>query len=103
MYHRHAGHYDGALLRTFMNLLGAFPLGTAVELSDGCIAVVVGGNPEPRLRHLPLVRVLLDADGAPASNEVIDLAARAKDAEPLAVRQVVDPEAYGIEIMDYLL
>ena len=102
MYHRHAGHYDGALLRTFMNLLGAFPLGTAVELSDGCIAVVVGGNPEPRLRHLPMVRVLLDAGGQPA-NEVVDLAAHAKDAEPLAVRQVVDPDAYGIEIMDYLL
>ncbi len=103
MHYRHGGHFDPALLRYFMNMLGAFPLGTAVQLSDGSIAVVVGGNSDAALRHLPVVRLLLDPDGNPASNEVIDLATSIKDEEPLSVTRVVEPEAYGIEIMDYLL
>jgi len=33
---------------------------------------------------------------------VIELAARAKDGEALTVTQALDPDAYGIEMMDYL-
>ncbi len=103
MYHRHADQFDRPLLRYFMNLLGLYPLGTCVQLSDGSIALVVGGNHEAALRHLPLVRLVLDADGEPAASEVIDLAARVKEDDGLRVAQVVNPEDYAIEMMDYLL
>jgi len=103
MHHRHAAQFDGPLLRYFMNLLGLYPLGTCVQLTDGSIALVVGGNHDASLRHLPVVRLVLDPDGEPAANEVVDLASRAKEDDALRVAQVVNPEDYAIEMMDYLL
>jgi len=103
MYHRQAGQHDAALLSSFMNMLGAFPLGTTVRLSDGTIAIVLGGHADAELRHLPQVRLILDCDGRPASNQVLDLAAFAKDPEPLTIVETVDPRSFGIEMMDYLL
>jgi len=103
MYHRQSGQHDAALLSSFMNMLGSFPLGTTVRLSDGTIGIVLGGHPDPELRHLPHVRLILDSDGRPANNQVLDLAAFAKDPEPLTIVETVDPRAFGIEMMDYLL
>ncbi len=103
MYHRQGSQHDNALLRYFMNMLGAIPLGTTVRLSDGSVGIVVAGNPEPGLSHLPTVRLVLDASGQAIGKEVIDLASRAKGADCLTVEEAVDPARYGIEIMDYLL
>lgn len=103
MYHQQIAHHDRTLLRYFMNLVGFYPLGSAVRLSDASVAVVVGGDQSPELRHFPQVKLLLEADGRPASGHVLDLAARAKDAEPLRIEEVLDASAYGIETMDYLL
>lgn len=104
MYHSQTGHHDPVLLRYFLNLVGYYPLGTTVRLSDGAVAVVTGGAEEPGLRHLPLVRLILDEDGRPArEGATIDLAASAKEREPLVIEEVLDGSAYGIEVMDYLL
>lgn len=103
MYHGQKTHHDSLLLRYFLNLVGYYPLGTTVQLSDGSVAVVVGGPEEPGLRHLPLVRLVLEPDGRPASGHTLDLAASAKDRDPIAIEEILDGSAYGIEVMDYLL
>lgn len=103
MYHQQGSHHDRVLLRFFMNLVGFYPLGTAVRLSDGAVGVVVGGADHAELRHFPTVQLLLDPDGSPASGTVLDLAATAKEREPIRVEEVLDAAQYGVEVMDYLL
>ena len=98
-----SAHYDPALLSCFLNLMGYFPLGTTVRLSDQSIGVVLKGASEPELRHFPTVRLILNADGAAAANQAIDLRATADDKESLRIIDVVDPQDYGIEVMDYLM
>jgi HD-GYP domain-containing protein (c-di-GMP phosphodiesterase class II) len=103
MFHSQQNHHDKAMLRYFMNMMGIFPLGTVVRLSDESVAVVVGSSPEPELRHFPSVKMILEPDGSPASGAKLDLAATAKDPEPLCIDEIVDAGEYGIEVMDYIL
>jgi HD-GYP domain-containing protein (c-di-GMP phosphodiesterase class II) len=103
LHHSHAAHHDPLMLRFFLNLMGYYPLGTAVLLTDRSVAVVVRAARDPELRHLPVVRLILDEDGTPASDITIDLAATAKDSEPLGVMRVISAGDYGIEPMDYIL
>jgi HD-GYP domain-containing protein (c-di-GMP phosphodiesterase class II) len=95
--------FDPLLLRCFMNLMGVFPIGTPVMLSDGCVGLVVGGSPDNALRHFPIVRVMVDADGQRRTPVVVDLAATAKDADPLRVAQVVSAARFGISALEALL
>jgi hypothetical protein len=103
MFHSQQHQHDRGLLRYFMNMMGMCPLGTVVRLSDDSLAVVVGCTSEPELRHFPVVKMILDPDGRPASGEKMDLAATAKDPEPIRVEEIVDAGDYGIEVMDYIL
>jgi HD-GYP domain-containing protein (c-di-GMP phosphodiesterase class II) len=103
MYHSQNAHFDKGMLRYFLNMMGFFPLGTVVRLSDGSISVVVGSPEEVELRHYPRVKRILDPDGRAAGGEIVDLAATAKDPEPLRVEETVEAGEYGIEVMDYIL
>ena len=96
-------HHDAALLKYFMNLLGYYPLGTPVRLSDGSIGIVVGGSGNLDLRYFPKVQLILNPEGRPARGVTIDLAATVDQTNSLRISETVDPRAYGLEVMDYLL
>jgi HD-GYP domain-containing protein (c-di-GMP phosphodiesterase class II) len=96
-------HHDPALMRYFMNLMGYYPLGTAVKLSDGSIGIVVGGPGTPEQRHLPRVQIILDAEGRPSRGLTVDLASALDAERGLRISGTIDPRAYGIEVMDYIL
>ena len=97
------GFVDQTVLRYFLNMMGYYPLGTTVRLCDSSVAIVVGGASDQQLRHLPSVKVVLDADGRPAEGETFDLAANAKDSDALFIIETLNPADYGIEVMDYIL
>lgn len=61
-------HFDYEILKNFLKVIVAYPVGTFVRLSDKRIAVVVKNNPENIMR--PIVRIL-DKDGS--VGEDIDL------------------------------
>jgi len=103
MFNLRGSHYDQTLLKYFMNLLGYYPLGTIVRLSDGSIGIVLGGPSQLDRRHLPTVTVILNREGQPADRRTIDLSDIAKDEHSLHVAHTVDPKEYGIEAMDYIL
>ncbi len=94
---------DQTVLRYFLNMLGSYPLGTVVRLSDGSIAIVVGAGPTGALSHFPVVKLVLDERGQPASGDTLDLSAAAKDPEPLRVLETLNAADYGIEALDYIL
>ena len=103
MFHSQQSQHDKGILRYFMNMMGIFPLGTVVRLSDDSLGVVVGCPREPKLRHFPIVKLVLEGDGGAASGEKLDLSATAKDSEPMRVEEIVDAGECGIEVMDYIL
>jgi HD-GYP domain-containing protein (c-di-GMP phosphodiesterase class II) len=103
MFHSQQHQHDRGMLRYFMNMMGIFPLGTVVRLSDESLGVVVGCPREPQLRHFPIVKMVLEPGGGAASGEKLDLSATAKDPEPMRVEEIVDAGEYGIEVMDYIL
>lgn len=103
LYHSHRQEVDQTLLRYFMNMLGCYPLGSAVRLSDDSVAVVVGSGAAPGLLHFPRVRLVLDRDGRPAPEAEVDLSERAKDPDGLRIVEALDGSAYGIDAIEYLL
>ena len=94
---------DHKLLRFFMNMLGRYPLGTAVRLSDDSVGIVLDSGSVAQLPHLPCVKIILDQDGRPGSEELLDLSATAKEPGALHVLETLNLRDYGIEALDYLL
>ena len=93
--------FDPRIVRTFVRMVGIFPVGSLVQLSTGEVAVVVRNHDELLAR--PIVRLVLDAKGESAEGEEIDLAGTAQDGEPLrTVRRSVDPVEVGIDMLSLL-
>jgi HD-GYP domain-containing protein (c-di-GMP phosphodiesterase class II) len=103
MYEEGRGAYDPALLRYFMNLMGCYPVGTVVLLADGSLAIVVAPAIDQALMRLPVVKVISDDAGHLVPPRVVDLAATAKDDEPLSVSQVLNAAEQCIDASKYLL
>jgi HD-GYP domain-containing protein (c-di-GMP phosphodiesterase class II) len=103
LFHSQRAHVDQALLRYFMNIIGYYPLGTAVRLSDNSVAIVVGSASDDSLRHFPVVKIVLDESGHAGSGDTVDLAANLKGPDLLHVVETLNASDYGIEAMDYIL
>ena len=95
--------FDPLLVKALITATGVFPIGTLVILDTYELAVVCGVHREPERLHLPMVRVISDAMGAPLpAPRTIDLS-ETDGGQPL--RQIVkttDPQKYGIRVSDYL-
>lgn len=103
LFHVQRQDHDYGLLKYFMNLLGYYPLGTTIRLSDGSVAIVIAGAARPEHRHLPKVRLILDPEGKAAKGETVDLVKTAEAGDELHIAETVNPRDYGIEVMDYIL
>lgn len=96
--------FQSELVEQLIQVIGVYPVGTVVEISDGRIAVVVVQNKEWRLK--PQVMLLRDAHKQPlGSYEILDLyaAGQESEGEPLHIKRGVDPEPYGIDPDEYYL
>jgi putative nucleotidyltransferase with HDIG domain len=87
---------DAALLGTLVQLLGLYPPGSVVQLSDERIAVVVAVHPDHPLR--PSVR-LYDPRVAPEDAALLHLA----QAPGLGVQRSLHPQHLPGAMLDYLL
>jgi HD-GYP domain-containing protein (c-di-GMP phosphodiesterase class II) len=93
--------YDPRIVRTFVRLLGVFPVGSLVQLSAGEIAVVVRNH--ERLLARPSVRVILDRHGDEIEPFELDLAERDPDGAFLrSVSRSIDPVEVGVEMLSLL-
>lgn len=64
--------YDPALTKTFVAMLGIYPMGAVVKLDDGAVAVVFRVNNDDLLH--PRIKRLVDADGRWLEQpEIVDL------------------------------
>ncbi len=88
--------FDPQIVRSFVRLLGVYPVGSMVALTTGEVAVVteVSGD---RLSR-PTVRVVLDAQGDPVQPRELDLSA----VEDVGVKRSLDPSKLGIDVSQLL-
>jgi HD-GYP domain-containing protein (c-di-GMP phosphodiesterase class II) len=94
--------FDERLLGRFTEMLGKYPAGTLVRLSNGNLAIVSRSNPADPVR--PLVHLILDEGGRRAlASEPLNLAERDAAGEcPISLGQVLDPAVEKVEVQDLL-
>jgi putative nucleotidyltransferase with HDIG domain len=94
--------FNQKLLRRFINLIGLFPIGTLVRLNTEEIAVVTHEHPSDPFR--PQVKIIRDRDGG-ALEETQLVNTWEPDSRgdyPSAVIEAVDPDAVGIDPLEYM-
>ncbi len=97
--------FDSLLLRVFVNMIGAYPVGSVVVLDTGEVGIVFEANPHPAFHARPRVKIISDANGRMVDGEVVDLS----DIDPetttfkRTIVKCLDPEKYGIRPADYFL
>ena len=83
--------FHGPLVEQFIRCVGAFPVGTAVELNSGEVGIVIAENPMQRLK--PKVVLMLDRAGKPiVSRRIVDLATNPvmEGGEPYRMRRSLE-------------
>lgn len=96
--------FQAELVEQFIQVVGIYPVGTIVELTDGRVGVVVVQHRMWRLR--PQVMLLLDENKDVYSNfDVINLYTEvtAEDGSPLDIVKSVEPGVYGIDPEQFYL
>jgi hypothetical protein len=96
--------FDPLLVKALITATGVFPIGTLVILDTYEMAVVCGVHREPERLHLPVVKVISDAMGAPLPQpRQLDLSQTDDAGQPLRqILKTTDPQKYGIRVSDYL-
>jgi len=93
--------FDPRVVRTFVRMMGVFPVGSLVQLATGEVAAVVRNH--EHLLGRPTVRLLLDARGNPCEPEDRSLAERDRDdGFRWSVLRSVDPVEVGIDMLSLL-
>jgi HD-GYP domain-containing protein (c-di-GMP phosphodiesterase class II) len=97
--------FDPLLVKALITATGVFPIGTLVILDSFEMAIVCGVHREPERLHLPLVKVISDAMGAPLPQpRLLDLSKNDDSGQPLRqILKTTDPQKYGIRVSDYLI
>jgi len=96
--------FDPVLMRLFANMIGVFPVGTAVRLKSGRLAVVLAVAEDSNLCHRPVVRPVTDANGIQREYPELDLSRKGPDgAYPDEVQAAVDAESLGLDISKYFI
>lgn len=96
--------FQDELIEQFIQTLGAYPVGTLVELSNGEAGIVIGQNRVRRLR--PKVMVVLDSNKKPleiAPTRDLIVETTADDGRPLDIVKALEPGAYGIDPDEFYL
>lgn len=100
LYDRRNTYYDSALVLQFIKLMGVYPPGNIVEMSNGEVGIILSAGSRYKLR--PKVLLVLDHNKQPAPKTVVDLAKGATDffGKPYIVRRIHAEGTYGLNIQD---
>ncbi len=78
--------FDPALARTFVRVMGLYPVGSVVELDSGELGVVV--RPDDQDAARPVLSIVTDADRNPVPAQAVNLA----EQEDRQIVRAVDPQ-----------
>jgi HD-GYP domain-containing protein (c-di-GMP phosphodiesterase class II) len=95
------GQFDKALVELVIRSIGVYPIGSLVRLNTGEQAVVVGVNPQQRLK--PCVKITGGPQGESYTTPVeLDLATQPADRHVKSVVRVLDPVQERVSVAMYL-
>jgi len=98
---RSGSYYDPELLKTFVRLMGLYPVGTFLLLEDGSAGVVAAPGQGIEGGSRPAV-ILVDNHGA--AGEVVELTAKDENGKyRRGIARSLNPQQYGINISKYLV
>jgi len=97
-------HYQDELIEQFIQTIGAYPIGTLVQLSTGEVAIVIEQNQVRRL--FPKIIVILDQnqkslDHPPIRDMMLD--ANEDPDNLVTIKKSLKPGSYGIDPEDFYL
>ena len=91
------GLFEKSLVEILIRSIGVYPVGSLVKLNTGEQAVVIGVNPQQRLK--PLVKVTTDPQGGSYATPIdIDLATPSPNHTIRTVLRVLDPSKERVNI-----
>lgn len=93
--------FDEDVVLAFIRMIGIFPPGEIVELSNSEVAIIIACAPDHKLK--PRLLLVLDSDKKPCKPKVIDLIMNPADQNgvPYRVGEVHPTGAFGIDIEAY--
>ncbi|WP_339905977.1 HD-GYP domain-containing protein [Pseudomonas guineae] len=94
-------HFDEDIVGCFTRMIGIYPPGEIVEMTNGEVGIIIGCHPGNKLK--PKVLCVLDADKRACKERIIELAKMAKDSDdkPYRVHEIHSSGAFGIDIDAY--
>jgi putative nucleotidyltransferase with HDIG domain len=97
--------FDPVILKAFIQMVGAYPIGSPVFLSTGEMGIVVEANEDPAYPKRPLVKLITDIDGNFLDGPVVNLVETDPETGHYArtIINTLDPEKYGIDVGKYFL
>ncbi|MDH5348856.1 MAG: DUF3391 domain-containing protein [Nitrospira sp.] len=91
------GQFEKSLVELMIRSIGVYPVGSLVRLNTGEQAVVVGVNPQQRLK--PLVKVTTDRQGGAYPTPIeVDLSVPSEDHTVRSVLRVLNPTHERVNI-----
>ncbi|MDH5783976.1 MAG: DUF3391 domain-containing protein [Chromatiales bacterium] len=95
--------FDARITEAFIKCLGIYPVGSLVELETGEVGIVISAQPGEFLH--PRLMLVRDRKKSPFDKpRIMNLATFAKsDPGKYVVKQVLPPDAYGVDMRSYLL
>jgi HD-GYP domain-containing protein (c-di-GMP phosphodiesterase class II) len=104
LYRNRGVKFTPGLVEQFIQCMGAFPVGSVIEMQTGEIGVVISQNPVKRLQ--PRIMLVHDANGTPIKPHlVLDLTRgpKASDGEPYRIRRTLDQSTVKIDPKELFL
>jgi len=93
--------YDPLVMKAFVSVVGVFPVGSLVRLSDNSVAVVVRNDGVDL--YCPEVMVVRDAERQPCRRELkLHIDAADSSSDRLHIMTVLDPHDEGIDVHEYI-
>ncbi|MBI5967377.1 MAG: HD-GYP domain-containing protein [Deltaproteobacteria bacterium] len=98
-------HFDPALVKVFINMIGIYPLGTLVLLNTNEMGIVVQIQEDPELIDRPKVCLLSYSDGEYQKGKIVDL----KEVDEKTgtfkrfIVKTLDTNEYNIHVAEFLI
>ncbi|MCP5163314.1 MAG: HD-GYP domain-containing protein [Hahellaceae bacterium] len=94
-------HFDDHLVEAFIQMVGIYPPGTLVEMTNGEVGIVVSANPSYRLR--PKVELVMTSDKKMRSPYIINLAENILDGEGkvYSIKAGLANGTHGVDVKNF--
>ncbi len=94
-------HFDDKFVLKFIDCIGIYPVGNAVEMKNGEVGIVTEVNVANKTR--PKVLMLMDSNKQMIESFTVDLALDSKDSngEPYRIYKVLRKNEYGFDLYEH--